>query len=88
MIWLPALTKNRGTHCIERKNEGAEKYLETLFDSIEDGIIVINSRHEIIKINSPFLKMIGKEESEVLGRTCHEMIFGLYIHEVKKKSAR
>lgn len=55
--------------------EDAEKYLETLFDSIEDGIIVINSNHEIIKINTSFLKMTGKKESEVLGRTCHEMIF-------------
>ena len=68
----------------KERTEGAEKYLETLFDSIEDGIIVINSRHEIIKINSPFLKMIGKEESEVLGRTCHEMIFGT-LHSRSQK---
>lgn len=60
----------------KERTEGAEKYLETLFDSIEDGIIVINSKHEIIKINSSFLKMFAKEENEVLGRTCHEIIFG------------
>jgi PAS domain S-box-containing protein len=68
----------------KERTEGAEKYLETLFDSIEDGIIVINSNHEIIKINSPFLKMIGKVESEVLGRTCHEMIFGT-LHSQSQK---
>ena len=60
----------------KEKTQEAEKYLETLFDNIEDGIIVVNSNHEIIKMNRSFLNMTGKEEKDVLGRTCHEMIFG------------
>ena len=60
----------------KEKTQEAEKYLETLFDSIEDGIIVENSNHEIIKMNRSFLNMTGKEEKDVMGRTCHEMIFG------------
>ncbi len=56
--------------------EAAEKYLETLFNSIEDGIIVVNTDHEIIKINQSFLKLMGAKEEQVLGRTCHEIIFG------------
>lgn len=59
----------------KEKTENAEKYLETLFDSIEDGIIVININHEIIKTNSSFLKMTGMNEKEILGKTCHELIF-------------
>ncbi|MFZ3168684.1 MAG: ATP-binding protein [Candidatus Methanoperedens sp.] len=59
----------------KEKTENAEKYLETLFDSIEDGIIVMNINHEIIKMNSSFLKMTGMTEKEVLGKTCHELIF-------------
>ncbi len=55
--------------------EAAEKYLETLFDSIEDGIIALNGNHEIIKTNKSFLKMIGLNEEQVLGATCHELIF-------------
>ncbi len=55
--------------------ETAQKYLETLFDSIEDGIIVINMDHEIIRTNKSFLKMIGMSEGEVLGKTCHDLIF-------------
>lgn len=60
----------------KEKTQDAEKYLETLFNSIEDGIIVVNSNHEIIKMNSSFLNMTGSQEKDVLGRTCHEMIFG------------
>jgi PAS domain S-box-containing protein len=60
----------------KEKTQEAEKYMETLFDSIEDGIIVVNNDHEIIKLNRSFLNMTGKEEKDVLGRTCHEMIFG------------
>ncbi|NJD76885.1 MAG: PAS domain S-box protein [Candidatus Methanoperedens sp.] len=55
--------------------ETAQKYLETLFNSIEDGIIVINLNHEIIRTNKSFLKMIGMSEREVLGKTCHDLIF-------------
>jgi PAS domain S-box-containing protein len=70
----------------KEKIEEAEKYLETLFDSIEDGIIVVNSNHEIIKMNRSFLNMTGKEEKYVLGRTCHEMIFGnLPVKDDKEK---
>ena len=46
-----------------------------MFNNIEDGIIVINTNHEIIKFNSSFLKMTGKNEKEVIGKTCHELIF-------------
>ncbi len=60
----------------KEKIEDAEKYLETLFDSIEDGIIVVNNDHRIIKMNSSFLKIIGKTKEEMLGKTCHETIFG------------
>jgi len=69
----------------KEKIEEAEKYLETLFDSIEDGIIVVNSNHEIIKMNRSFLKMTDREEKDVLGRTCHEMIFGVLPSENQKE---
>lgn len=55
--------------------EVAEKYLETLFDNIEDGIIVVNTDHEITKINRSIQKIMGWTQEQVLGRTCHEIIF-------------
>ncbi len=60
----------------KEQTEAAEKYLETLCNSIDDGIIVVNTNHEIIKINKSFLKIMGLNEELVLGRTCHEIIFG------------
>ncbi len=60
----------------KEQTEAAEKYLETLFDNIDDGIFVVNSDHEIVKVNKSFLKLMGLNEEHVLGRTCHEMVFG------------
>ncbi len=60
----------------KEETEVAQKYLETLFNSIEDGIIVMNTNREIIKINKSFLKLMGLKEEDVLGRSCHEIIFG------------
>ena len=60
----------------KEQTEAAEKYLETVFNNIEDGIIVVNSRHEIIKVNKSFLEIIGMGEAQVLGRTCREIMFG------------
>jgi len=60
----------------KEQTEAAEKYLETLFDSIEDGIFVVNVNHEIIKVNKSFLKIMGMSEEQVLGKSCHEVIFG------------
>ncbi len=60
----------------KEETEIAQKYLETLFNNIEDGIIVMNSNHEIIKTNESFLRLLGLREEDVLGRSCHELIFG------------
>ncbi|MCZ7392724.1 MAG: ATP-binding protein [Candidatus Methanoperedens sp.] len=60
----------------KEETEMAQKYLETLFNSIEDGIVVMNINHEIIKINKSFLRLMGLKEEDVLGRSCHEIIFG------------
>ncbi|MGB8217646.1 MAG: ATP-binding protein [Candidatus Methanoperedens sp.] len=60
----------------KEQTEAAEKYLETLFDSIDDGIIVVNTSHEIIKSNKSFLKIMGLNEEQVIGKSCMEIIFG------------
>ncbi|HWQ95877.1 MAG TPA: HAMP domain-containing protein, partial [Candidatus Methylomirabilis sp.] len=69
----------------KEKTEGAENYLETLFQSIEDGIVVMNINHEIIKVNSSFLKITGMKEKEVMGKTCHELIFNTLPSQREKE---
>ena len=69
----------------KEKIQDAENYLETLFQSIEDGIIVIDINHEIIKMNSSFLKMTGMREKDLMGKTCHELIFNASPSQKQKE---
>ena len=59
----------------KEQTETAQKYLETLFENIDDGIVVLNINHGIIKANKSFLDMMGLNEQQVLGKTCHQLIF-------------
>ncbi len=68
----------------KEQTETAQKYLETLFDSIDDGIIVLNTRHEIIRVNESLLKIMNLSEEQMLGKTCHNMIFGVPLSQNKK----
>jgi PAS domain S-box-containing protein len=61
--------------------EDTEHYLETLFDSVDDGIIVINKDHEVIRVNKSFLKMMGLTEDKVMNKTCHEVLYGSRISD-------
>jgi len=68
------------------QTETAQKYLETLFNSIDDGIIVLNTSHEILRVNDPMLKIMNLAEEQMLGRSCHEIIFGMppSPHEIEE----
>ncbi len=61
----------------KEQTETAQKYLETLFDSIDDGIIVLNTSHEILRVNDSMLKMMNLAEEQMIGKSCHEIIFGI-----------
>lgn len=61
----------------KEQTETAQKYLETLFNSIDDCIIVLNTKHEIIRVNESMLKMMNLTEEQLIGKICHEVIFGI-----------
>ncbi|MCX9012899.1 MAG: ATP-binding protein [Candidatus Methanoperedens sp.] len=69
----------------KEQTETAQKYLETLFNSIDDGIIVLNVEHEIIKTNESFLKMLNMTQEQALGRSCHDLIFGTAQQQKQEK---
>jgi len=89
-----AATFNDMAHSLDQKikdlvtskeqTETAQKYLETLFNSIDDGIIVVNIDHEIIKVNESLLKILCLNEEQLLGKRCHEMIFAIQDPEDKE----
>jgi len=64
--------------------ENTEKYLETLFDSVEDGIIVTNEDHNVIRVNRSFLKMTNLKEDMVMNKTCHEVLYGSKASDPQK----
>lgn len=70
----------------KEQTETAQKYLETLFNSIDDGIIVLNTSHEILRVNDSILKIMNLAEEQMLGRSCHEIIFGMppSPHEIEE----
>jgi PAS domain S-box-containing protein len=47
--------------------------LETVINSIDDGIVVLDPERKVIAANDAFLRRTGCQRDEVLGCSCHEM---------------
>ena len=69
----------------KEQTETAQKYLETLFNSIDDGIIVLNADHKIIKMNKSFPNIMNLPQEGILGKSCHELIFKAEPSELQKE---
>jgi len=53
-----------------------KKSLQAIFDSIEDGISVINREYEIIRANQAILNIFGKRDfSDILGKKCFNVYY-------------
>ncbi|MDO9067741.1 MAG: PAS domain S-box protein, partial [Deltaproteobacteria bacterium] len=55
----------------------AAKKWETTFDSIGDGVCLLDRQWKILQCNQAFSKMVGKPYAEILGSTCYELVHGL-----------
>jgi PAS domain S-box-containing protein len=51
-------------------------FLETLFDGINEEIMVVNSNFIIQNVNKIFLKHYGLKREDVLGEKCHRITYG------------
>ncbi|MGE5841559.1 MAG: PAS domain S-box protein, partial [Deltaproteobacteria bacterium] len=56
-------------------------YLELLFESAPDAILLADKAHRITRINSQFSKMFGYTLEEAIGRTADELIAGKDMRE-------
>ncbi len=61
---------------MERKIESEKIYVNQLIHSLPESLLVINSDYVIESVNRTFLREWGKEEEEIIGKRCHEVIFG------------
>lgn len=57
---------------IEKINESSE-FLMTLFDNIEEGIMVIDPEHIIIEVNPGALRILNVKREDSIGKSCHEI---------------
>ncbi|MFC1563276.1 PAS domain S-box protein, partial [candidate division KSB1 bacterium] len=64
------------------KLEETSNELNAILDSVGDAIVTLNIDHEIVTANSAFLEMFNKNEEEILGRTC-----GNILKEIDPESA-
>ena len=59
--------------------EGIKRTLQTIFDSIENGIFVINRGYEIVRANKAVLNKSGKKSfREILERKCFNELYQRY----------
>ncbi len=54
--------------------EEAEKEWEIVFNSISDGIAIIDRNFNITKVNKGFIKLFEMPEEEILSKKCYEVI--------------
>jgi len=59
---------------IEKMKEGGF-FLETLFNGIDEQIMVIDSKFFIQDVNRVFLEQYGMKKEDVLGKRCHEITY-------------
>lgn len=52
----------------------SERFLNTIFDSINDPFNIIDRDYRIIKANEPYARMRGKTIEQILGKRCYEVL--------------
>ena len=73
---LKALNESLEQRVAERTRELQRSYefSQTVLNSMSDPISIIDvNTHQIVGINSAFLREFGFQEEEVMGKTCHEV---------------
>ena len=73
---------NRLKDLLARKDREVEEmkvsgfFIETLFDGIEEQIMVIDPEYYIKDVNRAFLDQYGMKKEDVLGKKCHVITYG------------
>jgi diguanylate cyclase (GGDEF)-like protein/PAS domain S-box-containing protein len=65
------ITERKKTEIASRRSE---RFLNTIFESINDPFNIIDSDFRIIKANEPYARMRGKTIKQLIGKRCYEML--------------
>ncbi|MGI2336590.1 MAG: PAS domain S-box protein [Dehalogenimonas sp.] len=71
-VWKSTESIRKGSALLH----AAEEW-RTTFDSIEDMVAIVDSKHKILRVNQAFAKTLGKEPHEIVGKPCYELIHGM-----------
>ncbi|MFZ5775245.1 MAG: ATP-binding protein [Thermodesulfobacteriota bacterium] len=72
----------RQREAAERKYKAANAFLNQLFQVAADGMLVVDKEFRILRVNDTFVQMSGLKAKEIVGRKCHEVIWGPSCREV------
>ncbi|MBI5485735.1 MAG: PAS domain-containing protein, partial [Deltaproteobacteria bacterium] len=56
---------------------GQQQRLETVINSVDDGIVVLDRDLRVVAANDAFLQRLNRDRGAVVGRTCREVAAGL-----------
>ena len=59
----------------EALRTSAQEWRST-FDSVEDGIVLMDTEGSIVRCNRAMTSLLGKPFHEIVGRSCHELVYG------------
>ncbi|MBI5674788.1 MAG: PAS domain S-box protein [Nitrospirae bacterium] len=49
---------------------------QTTFNAMNDAIFIADAEGKILRCNNAFANLVNKQESEIVGHTCHEVVHG------------
>ncbi|MBW1743101.1 MAG: PAS domain-containing protein [Deltaproteobacteria bacterium] len=61
---------------IQKELINTRRFLDTVLDSIQEGILVINPEYQILRVNTPLLRKLKRPKEEVIGKYCYEVLYG------------
>ena len=65
------ITERKKAEIVSRRSE---RFLNTIFDSINDPFNIIDADYRIIKANEPYAQMRGKTLAQLMGKRCFEIL--------------
>lgn len=72
---------------LEQKIEKEWHFLQSLFDTIPDPVIVLNKKQKAIKTNASFQKFSGFSQDDSVGKTCEELLANTELAEKCRETA-
>lgn len=61
---------------IQKELINTRRFLRTVLDSIQEGILVISPDYRILRVNEPLLRKLKRPEEDVIGKYCYEVLYG------------